>query len=102
MPIKMRDDDAEHLLESLEIAQDALGEIVSETSARDGIDYSSLLKVHVRAADRLIYLALTWHGTTPPPGSAVYAPPGFWISRWYKTIDRNGVAVWDACLEANE
>jgi hypothetical protein len=50
----------------------------------------------------VFYLALTWYGPTEPPAFAIRPPDGFWMSHWFKTLDRKGIEVLEASLEFDQ
>jgi len=89
----------ERAIERLEHAQDDLEVIITEAYERDGIDYFKWMKVRVRLAVGEYYLSLSWYGESPPSASVVYAPDGFWMTNWFKTLNRDGQPIWEACLE---
>ena len=96
---QMTPEEAQQALERLAEATDVLEDIVSAASEQDGVDYYKWIRIRIRMADGEYFLSITWFGPYPPPGYVVYAPPGFWMARWYKTLNAEGHETWETCME---
>jgi hypothetical protein len=92
-------DREEDILDQLEELNDELEEIVRAAGNRDHDDYWRDLRIRVRKADGHYFLKLYWYRADPPAASVVYAPRGWWMSQWYKGVDRSGTVVWEGGIE---
>lgn|GEM_PF-6061275 len=100
--MRSKQDPDEIVLERLEKKHDQLEELIRGAGERDNEDYFRDLRIRVRKVGGRFYLAITWYGWKPPPGSAVYAPKGCWLCPWYRIVDSEGVEAWECGLEIAE
>ena len=98
----MSDYDDEQELEYLEDGHDALEDIVRAAGEMDHQDYLKDLKVRVRKAGGILFLSLTWYRRAAPKGSIVRAPAGYYMWKWTKGVDKDGVPVWENGIKRAE